>query len=523
MAFIHVVLIWGTNNIDLNTDGFELTPQMEWERSMGSKLVLGARIFYALFIWASKFTVSEFLKRITIRIWRPSYEKTLHGIRIFLVVTFVAVVLATLLECRPFEHYWQITPDPGPRCRQNFVQLITMGTADIITDILLVAFPIPIVMRSGQSLRRKLGLATLFSLSLTLIGITATRVPQVISQRGRQQYRTVWASCEILASTAVSNAVIIGAFLRDKGTKKNKYKANSVTDSIDRSSMRRPTASTLQGIGSDEDLFRTLGCRIPDHLQDEEKKVVRPAGQAPPLFMSSPFAPNASISEGPNASNEGQHVEDSATENHPSGENYDPLYSPRKPPNDENPRPPTPGIKKQVSFYDVGGLLEQTTTPSPSTTLITTSNPSTIAQDFAPLTPEHSHSHSHSHSRRGSRAFLPTDSGARLTPTHSHSSFENYRPFRRASQGTLPSIPQHRNATPSANLGATPEVQHPRAPLENSLADARGLLSASREPETPGRVTGEVGQTRGREGAVPGWEDDDGGVAFEDVGGLLSR
>lgn len=49
-----------------------------------------------------KLTVSEFLKRITIRIWRRSYEITLQAIRVFLILTFGAVVIATLTECQPF-------------------------------------------------------------------------------------------------------------------------------------------------------------------------------------------------------------------------------------------------------------------------------------------------------------------------------------------------------------------------------------------------------------------------------------
>jgi hypothetical protein len=45
MAFIHVVLIWGTNNVDLSVG---LSPNDIHHRVIGSRLVLGARIFYAL-------------------------------------------------------------------------------------------------------------------------------------------------------------------------------------------------------------------------------------------------------------------------------------------------------------------------------------------------------------------------------------------------------------------------------------------------------------------------------------------
>lgn len=100
MGLVHVILMYGTNNVD----GANLTPYEIYLRQIGSKLVLASRINYALFIWISKFTVSEFLKRITSAIWRRSYEITLHCIRVFLVATFIAVVIATLAECQPFDH-----------------------------------------------------------------------------------------------------------------------------------------------------------------------------------------------------------------------------------------------------------------------------------------------------------------------------------------------------------------------------------------------------------------------------------
>ena len=57
MGFVHVVLLYGTNNVDLAglTD-----PVKIHHREIGSRLVLGARIFYALLY------VSSFCGRISI-------------------------------------------------------------------------------------------------------------------------------------------------------------------------------------------------------------------------------------------------------------------------------------------------------------------------------------------------------------------------------------------------------------------------------------------------------------------------
>ena len=105
-------------------------------------------------LWIAKFTISEFLKRLTKQVWKRSYERGLQFIRWFLVVTFVAVVIATLAECQPFNHYWQVVPDPGAKCRQGKAQLFTMGTSDVITDLLIVGFPIPIVLKSTMPTQR---------------------------------------------------------------------------------------------------------------------------------------------------------------------------------------------------------------------------------------------------------------------------------------------------------------------------------------------------------------------------------
>lgn len=440
MVLVHFILIYGTNNI--NTVDYTFTDTQLMQHSMGAKLVLASRILYAGFIWMSKWTVSEFLKRMTITLWRKSYEMTLQGIRGFLIFTFIAVVIATLAECQPFDHYWQVVPDPGPQCRQGFAQLLTMGSADIITDILLIAFPIPIVLSSGQPWTRKLLLTLLFSSSIVLIVITGFRMPEVVKAQGRQQYRTVWASSEILASTFVSNAIIIGSFLRDKGTKRNKYKPLSVTDSIDRASTRRPTIVAINSNDSDEDLFRSLGCRVPDHLQDPK------AAPRPAPVMSSPYSGDTAV-EHPEAQEDDNDSQDSL----------------RKAPIADLPSPaPSLSSKRNMSFFDVGGLLEEGQDHH-SETRSQTSTANTAAYDFAPPSPVGT--------RRGSQALL-MDLGAFLGRTNTDTRRVNASAF-----GPLAS--RYRNA-PTGVMGPALE----RHDTEMSLQDAGGLLSVS-EPGTPPR------------------------------------
>jgi len=401
MGLIHVVLIWGTNNTV--TTGLSL--EQIRQREIGSKLVLAARIFYAAFIWVAKLTVLEFLKRLIGRSWARSYEIGLRMIYGFLIATYIAVVISTLTECAPFSHYWQVVPDPGPKCREGLVQLVVMGVCDIITDVMLIVYPIPLVMSStGMRMRKKLSLVLLFLLSLVLIAITAYRVPSTISRRSSQQYRSLLASLEILAATAVSNAVVIGSFIRDKGVKKAKFRLPSLDGSS--TVTRTPARSrsmTLQYWGSDEDLVRGVGVSLPPSL--------RRGASADQIPRAAPVAlPNHRRSEPAIPMNSRRRATiDSQWTFHSSRRrprrNSDDSFSSSstdiklrdlkshlEDPVSPTAMPETPG---KLSFFDVGGLVDNPVSDTPSGT----SRAASIQEQGRNQSQAHS-------TRSGSRAFL---------------------------------------------------------------------------------------------------------------------
>lgn len=462
MIFIHFVLIYGTNNVD--TTGFEYTEQELYLRSIGSRLVLPARIFYAMFIWISKLTISEFLKRITIRIWRRRYEATLQGIRVFLFVTFAAVVVATLSECRPFHAYWQVIPDPGPQCRQGYAQLLTMGACGIVTDILLIGFPIPVVLASGQSWQRKLQMGLLFSLSIFMIAVTGTRIPHVIEEQGRQQYRTVWASGEILASAAVSNGVILGSFLRDKGTKKNRYRSHSMADSVDRASARRPTLTRLQTDQSDEDLFLAMGCRVPEHLREGSIASPRPAPPALPASKTH-LAIEGRIDTPLHQSRRSSNEDDS-----PRGTSTIPILSQVLP-------SPAPTADVSDGYFDFAHHEDGQgrSSRSRSTTITDTGSHGVASHDFAVPRGQDGAS--------GSRAFLRDVGGILATNFSLSPGRESSSSPSRRRDGQRPSY--RLQTTPIGVLGPMLERQE----TDMSLQDPGGLLQPVMSSSRPGRTS----------------------------------
>ncbi|PYH39676.1 putative integral membrane protein Pth11-like [Aspergillus neoniger CBS 115656] len=361
MACVHVVLIWGTNN----TKTVGLSAEDIDHRVIGSKFVLVARIFYAIFIWIAKFTVCEFLKRVAGKIWRRSLRIFLKFIYYFLASTLLAVIIATLAECQPFDHYWQVVPDPGPKCRLGYANLITMGSCDVMTDLLLVSFPIPFIVMTHMPLKRKVSLVILFALSLILVGITCYRVPSVIWNDGSQQYRSLVASLEILAATAVSNAVIIGSFVRDRGAKKNKFKkaqgSASVSESMDHSSVRRQTITHHQW-GSDSDLAADLGIRLDPSLCSADTKTPRPAPIAMPIHPLTARAgtldPNWSFNQ-----RSGGSEDDRAS----STGSLDIKVSPHEYiETNKTPRKSSSTDTTNLRIFDVGSLLNNPTPTSPT-------------------------------------------------------------------------------------------------------------------------------------------------------------
>jgi hypothetical protein len=269
---------------------------------------------------------------------------SLHLIRIFLAVTFLAVIIAILAECQPITHYWQVIPDPGPKCRTGYAQLFTMGISDSITDVLLIIFPVSIIVKSNMGWVRKIKLSFLFSLNAVPIAVTVMRMTSVIKASGRQQTRSVYASGEILAAAAVSNAVVLGSFLRDRGVKKAKFKSHSRSESSDAPQSRRVTMTKFTN-ESDTDLFDGMCYR--SHHADVEA-----TPRAPPVVGGSDDSDEISSSGEPpqwtRPNYEPEVGESSAAGGPPILRRQSTVPVP----------PETAKLSKAVTFSDPGGLLD---------------------------------------------------------------------------------------------------------------------------------------------------------------------
>lgn len=280
--------------------------------------------------------------------------------------------------------------------------------------------------------------------------------PKVIATHGIQQYRTVWASAEILASTFVVNAVTLGSFLRDKGAKKNKYKRSySVSDSVDRASARRTTLATLYQFDSDDDdddaaLFYSMGYGVPAHLRT--KRHPRPAPPAVAARDGLGIVREAS-----------EEYEMDTRETGDSIESDDSFETHKCP----NPQPGDAPTTQSLNLFDVGHLLEGNEQRDPGrplsrATTVESGCAEVSAQDFA----------SSAHADYGSRAFL-RDAGGMLNTTFVNELRNSALSPRRRHETQMKSESRHRPGTaPIGILGPMLE----RRETEISLQDAGGLL-----------------------------------------------
>ena len=188
----------------------------------------------------------------------------------------------------------------------------------------------------------------LFALSLILVGITIYRVVAVIDRHSDQQFRSLIASLEILAAAAVSNALVLGSFVRDRGAKKQRFRFGSVGggSSLDRTPGPRRTIAA-RNWGSDADLVGDLGIRLEAGISAKDAIVPRPA----PLAMGS--QPKSSTSDG---SSKDWIFQDRSSAETTETDVKDCGSEIEKPPR---------AAETGMSFFDVGGLLDDGTAPLP--------------------------------------------------------------------------------------------------------------------------------------------------------------
>ncbi|ODH28421.1 hypothetical protein ACO22_03939 [Paracoccidioides brasiliensis] len=165
-----------------------LSPSID-DQVLAQKLILCGRVFYALYLWCMKLCLLRFYKRLETGSNKVHYS--LQVLRVFIVVTFLATLAATVLECKPLYIFWDHDYLRHP-CRKGMSNLLTMGALNIATDLALILFPIPMLWRmTSLDFQAKIQLTLLFLVGTLVIAITITRLPLILNHSVAQSTRSL--------------------------------------------------------------------------------------------------------------------------------------------------------------------------------------------------------------------------------------------------------------------------------------------------------------------------------------------
>ncbi|KAH7305180.1 hypothetical protein B0I35DRAFT_113795 [Stachybotrys elegans] len=222
------------------------------------KLIIAARICYALLLarsqqparnrandfsslWCLKISLLTFYARfVDPLVWG---HHVVRGAWCLLIASFITVLIVTLTECQPLSLAWQLAPAgermslikhflicnhrrniprestniclTGPSCARGVSNLLTMGTFNIVTDLMLIIMPLPILRLIRLDRKAKIQLTILFSIGLVVVIITTLRIPLILTAAVSQRSRSMWASIEILCACLVTNTSFFYALLKD--------------------------------------------------------------------------------------------------------------------------------------------------------------------------------------------------------------------------------------------------------------------------------------------------------------------
>ncbi|KAF3039645.1 hypothetical protein E8E11_000093, partial [Didymella keratinophila] len=143
-------------------------PEYGW-RVVGSKIQLAGWTTAPCLLWTLKTCVAFFYYRLTSGL--GTYQKRINAAMALIATTFIIVIMTIFLSCRPFNHYWQISPNPGNACQPAISKPIVWVTfvTNVSTDIFLFMIPIPMLWKSSLRLYKKIAATSVLSAGLLII------------------------------------------------------------------------------------------------------------------------------------------------------------------------------------------------------------------------------------------------------------------------------------------------------------------------------------------------------------------
>lgn len=94
---------------------------------------------------------------------QPTFRKVCLSIIIYILSSSTAVTLLNLFSCTPVRGGWDHSPELGAKCIDASKFYYFYCSMSVVTDILLMVLPIPILLRLQLRRKVKYGLVAMFA------------------------------------------------------------------------------------------------------------------------------------------------------------------------------------------------------------------------------------------------------------------------------------------------------------------------------------------------------------------------
>ncbi|GIZ38613.1 hypothetical protein CKM354_000202500 [Cercospora kikuchii] len=201
---IYLVTLFG-NNIGLDEATAMQVPDDKLPRMiLGSKLAVINWYWYITLLWSLKGVLLMVYVKLGTGIDRQ--EWVVRGVCASAIVSYVASILCHTLVCTPPWKGWQVKPYPGDSCTMRRMNYIVIAIMNGVSDLAIIAVPMPILFRVKVQLSRKLVLVLLFSLGFFCIIATILRAYYSLLSLETLSVALGWTSRETCIGTIVACA-----------------------------------------------------------------------------------------------------------------------------------------------------------------------------------------------------------------------------------------------------------------------------------------------------------------------------
>ncbi|KAH8882507.1 hypothetical protein GQ53DRAFT_812006 [Thozetella sp. PMI_491] len=218
MAYL-VVAYWKglANNAMTDEQRAALDPLSEEYtlRVNGSKTHVVGLLLYTTLLWLLKGCWVVYYSRLAAGVQKMRY--IIIGAIVIMPVTYISCLMVAFFKCIPFDHQWQIYPNPGNHCMPaiSTIQTIYVMVMNTITDFYLMAIPLPIVWQANLPWKKKLVLLVMFSGGFLEMAFGILRCVSILTLGDTDPAQSgYWSVRESFVSVVLTNMPMVYPLVR---------------------------------------------------------------------------------------------------------------------------------------------------------------------------------------------------------------------------------------------------------------------------------------------------------------------